>query len=270
MAEQMTLFDTNPEYMGFVEKFKPKKTTDDCYTPENIYEVVADWVAKEYKLDKTNFIRPFWPGAEYRAQKYPEDCVVVDNPPFSIMSQIKQFYDSKDIKFFLFAPALTLLSGNNPHCHIAVGTSVVFENGASVAVSFVTNLEDCVLRTAPDLGEALEETNRQNMKKTTKQLPKYEYPDYVITAAKAKWFGKYGVEYRLEKKDAMFIRALDAQRANGKEIFGGGYLLSERAAAERAAAERAAAERAAAERWQLSERERQIVAKLGGGIEQWR
>ena len=29
------------EYQAFVDKFKPKKTTDDCYTPKNIYEVVS-------------------------------------------------------------------------------------------------------------------------------------------------------------------------------------------------------------------------------------
>lgn len=30
------------EYDAFVEKFKPKKTTDDCYTPANVYDAVAD------------------------------------------------------------------------------------------------------------------------------------------------------------------------------------------------------------------------------------
>ena len=58
-------------------------------------------------------------------------------------------------------------------------------------------------------------------------------------------------------------RQLDAQAGAGKTIFGGGLLLSERAAAERAAAERAAAERAAATVWELSERERRMVAALG-------
>ena len=46
-------------------------------------------------------------------------------------------------------------------------------------------------------------------------------------------------------------------------MFGGGLLLSEKAAAEKAAAEKAAAEKAAAEKWELSERERQIVRALG-------
>ena len=38
-------------YEEFVEKFKPKKTTDDCYTPSEIYEVIKDWVCKRYNID---------------------------------------------------------------------------------------------------------------------------------------------------------------------------------------------------------------------------
>ena len=33
-------------YEEFVEKFKPKKTTDDCYTPPGIYAVVRDWAPR--------------------------------------------------------------------------------------------------------------------------------------------------------------------------------------------------------------------------------
>ena len=32
-------------YEEFVEKFKPKLTTDDCYTPPTIYDIVADGAA---------------------------------------------------------------------------------------------------------------------------------------------------------------------------------------------------------------------------------
>lgn len=39
-------------YTEFVEKFKPKKTTDDCFTPPEIYEVIADWVSKEYGISR--------------------------------------------------------------------------------------------------------------------------------------------------------------------------------------------------------------------------
>lgn len=34
-------------YEEFVNKFKSKKTTDDCYTPDVIYKVVKDWAIKE-------------------------------------------------------------------------------------------------------------------------------------------------------------------------------------------------------------------------------
>ena len=36
------------DYEGFIEKFKPKKTTDDCYTPPLVYDAVKEWVRKEY------------------------------------------------------------------------------------------------------------------------------------------------------------------------------------------------------------------------------
>lgn len=34
-------------YKEFVDKFKPKKTTDDCYTPQIVYEAVKGWAVKE-------------------------------------------------------------------------------------------------------------------------------------------------------------------------------------------------------------------------------
>ena len=55
-------------YEEFVEKFKPKKTTDDCYTPQEVYDCVADWVAEKYGLDRSTFVRPFWPGGDYVLQ----------------------------------------------------------------------------------------------------------------------------------------------------------------------------------------------------------
>ena len=67
----------------------------------------------------------------------------------------------------------------------------------------------------------------------------------------------------MRRKDCTPISALDAQRERGKTVFGGGLLLSEKAAAEKAAAEKAAAEKAAAEKWKLSERELEIVRSLG-------
>ena len=80
------------DYNAFVNKFKPKKTTDDCYTPQNVYDAIADWVAAEYHLDRAGFVRPFWPGGDFERAAYPEGCTVVDNPPFSILSRIIRFY----------------------------------------------------------------------------------------------------------------------------------------------------------------------------------
>lgn len=39
-VDQLCLFRDNPEYDAFVEKFTPKKTTDDCYTPPLVYDAV--------------------------------------------------------------------------------------------------------------------------------------------------------------------------------------------------------------------------------------
>ena len=258
--EQLSLFNDNAEYDQFVEKFQPKKTTDDCYTPENIYNAVAEWVANEYGIERERFIRPFWPGGDYESEEYPDGCVVVDNPPFSILAQIKRYYVKRGIQFFLFCPCLTMFgkSDGQTVSYLACGVTITYENGAQVNTSFVTNLDAYLLRTVPSLYEVVKRENDKNKMAKTKTLPKYEYPDNIITAAIAQRWCHYGVEYRLERKDAILVSALDAQKEKGKEIFGAGFLLSEQAAAERAAAERAAAER-----WNLSDREREIVASLG-------
>lgn len=65
----------NESYEEFVEKFKPKKTTDGCYTPPEVYKVIKDWVCRRYGIDPEKIIRPFWPGADYRAMEYPDYIV---------------------------------------------------------------------------------------------------------------------------------------------------------------------------------------------------
>lgn len=240
-------------YKDFKDKFKPKKTTDDCYTPELVYNAVADWVAREYGRNPHGFVRPFWPGADYERHSYPEGCTVVDNPPFSILAEIIRFYAQKGIKFFLFAPALTLFSARNVDVsYLAAGCDVTYENGAEVKTSFITNLDTCRVRTCPDLFKAVEAANDENLKQRKVMLPKYEYPDEIITAAMVQRWTRYGVDWRLEKDACIRVSSLDAQKDAGKAIFGGGYLLSERAAAERAAATK----------WKLSEREQRIIAGL--------
>jgi hypothetical protein len=62
--QQLNMFDDNPEYQAFVDKFKPKKTTDDCYTPPYIYDAVLKWATKEYQLQGRTVVRPFYPGGD--------------------------------------------------------------------------------------------------------------------------------------------------------------------------------------------------------------
>ena len=251
--------DGNDEYNEFLDKFEAKRTTDDCYTPDNIYDAVADWVAKEYGVNRSDFVRPFYPGGDYQGYQYKDGCVVVDNPPFSILAEILRFYCGEGIRFFLFAPTLTLFSGRGCDVeYIPTGVGVVYENGASVNTSFVTNMGKSRVRSAPALYKAVDAANDENLAAMHKDLPNYSYPDEVITAAIVGRWSKYGVDFSVPANECVRISELDQQKEQGKAIFGGGFLLSERAAAERAAAERAAATR-----WSLSEREREIVKSLG-------
>ena len=255
------LSEDSDEYQEFLQKFEAKKTTDDCYTPDNIYEVVAGYVAEHYGVKKTDFVRPFYPGGDYQKENYKPSSIVVDNPPFSIISEICRWYTSHDIKFFMFAPTLTCL-GIREAQKVVTGSSIVYENGASVNTSFVTNMDDYEIRSAPDLYEKLEEANKANLRARKKELPTYYYPLECVRQTDLAKLSKYGQFFGVKKEGCRRIAELDSQKEQGKAIFGNGYLISERAAAERAAAERAAAERAAATTWALSEREREIIKSL--------
>ena len=248
------LSEDSPEYQAFVEKFVPKKTTDDCYTPPNIYEVVKDWAVKQYGLEGRKILRPFYPGGDYKAVSYDDDSVVIDNPPFSIISDICRYYLENKIDFFLFAPALTLMSAAAGDAnYIGCGAMVTFENGANVNISFVTNMGDCIAMSAPDLRRQIDAANAENLRSMRAELAKYSYPAEVLSSAMLQYFSAHGVDFRVQRKHTAFIRALDAQKELGKTVFGSGFLLSEKAAAEKAAATK----------WRLSERELAIVSSLG-------
>ena len=55
---RMKKLSNSKTYEEFVEKFKPKKTTDDCYTPPTIYEIVKHWACNEYGIDPAKVVRP--------------------------------------------------------------------------------------------------------------------------------------------------------------------------------------------------------------------
>ena len=66
---QSTFEETSEDYKAFVDKFKPKKTTNDCYTP-------ADW-AKVHNII-TGAIEPEAPAA----QPEPDPDEFTDDLPF--------------------------------------------------------------------------------------------------------------------------------------------------------------------------------------------
>ncbi len=253
------------EYLEFLDKFKAKKTTDDCYTPTLIYEAVAKWVENEYKVSRKDFVRPFYPGGDYKAEKYPKGCVVVDNPPFSILAEITRFYVENKIPFFLFAPSLTIFGSQQAGTTVLpIDVTCTYDNGANVNASFVTNMEDPAIRfrSVPELYNAVKKANDENVAQMRKQVPKYSYPSHVVTAAFVGGLSKYGIPFCIRYDESVRISQLDSQKESGKAIYGSGYLISDKKAAEKAAAEKAVAEKAAATRWTLSDRERAIIAKL--------
>lgn len=227
--------------------------------PPIIYNTVYEWVNNNIlRLDGVPVVRPFYPGGDYENYDYPEGCVVLDNPPFSILAKIRRFYHSRGIRYFLFAPSLTLANSAHdiPCTYIICGDSITYENGAKISTSFVTNL-DCggtAVWCAGDLSLAIKAANKLR-ERTTIEKPCYEYPPQVTSPALLQKISKSGVVFKIQSKSISFTNSLDSQKATNKGLFGGGWLLSEKAAAEKAAARQRTY-------WQLSDREKNIINQL--------
>lgn len=270
----------NETYEEFVDKFKPKKTTDDCYTPDIVYKAVSDWVSNEYDLNACDFVRPFYPGGDYEHFDY-ENKIVVDNPPFSILSKIIDFYLANNVKFLLFAPALTLFNyGTRRNVTLMpVNVNITYENGANVSTSFVTNLEnpDVQIYGSKTLYDAVKNANDINVKSTPKQLPKYQYPNNVVTASRINKISKY-IDVKIPRSQLHFVRTLDRHKEYKKVIYGGGFLCSDKIEQEIKAEEIKAKEMKAKEMkygetefyWQLSDREKEIIKNLDESKEESR
>ena len=251
--DKMAAEEDSAEYKAFTEKFKPKKTTDDCFTPPEVYAAVLSWVREEWSIDDAvPIVRPFYPGGDYESYDYPDGCVVVDNPPFSLSAKIRRFYNAHGIRFFLFAPTLTLCSAyDGVTNYIVAGADVVYENGASVNTSFATNLPGPRLRVCGPLATRIKVANAVANAKP--QLPVYEYPANVTSAARLQKLARGTVDLKIAAHELQPVSKLKAQ--GKKAIFGKGFLLSDQAAERLREAERL-------QIFELSEDEQAIVDVL--------
>lgn len=203
------------DYEDFVEKFKPKKTTDDCYTPPLVYEAVLEWARKHLGIGDRPVVRPFYPGGDFEHYDYPAGCVVVDNPPFSIFARVCDWYVERGIGFLLFAPAMSSIRKNCTF--IGCGTQITYENGAVVNTSFVTNmLGDLICTTAPELHRMLKLANDRTLKATKKTIAKLSYPACVLRATTLHTMSHAGVLFRVSRAHAAVVsKACDARTSSG-------------------------------------------------------
>lgn len=233
------------DYDAFVEKFKPKLTTDDCYTPAEIYDTVLNFVRRQYNVSpSTPIVRPFWPGGDYESFDYPPDCIVIDNPPFSIYSKIVRHYIARGIRFFLFAPSLTAFVYDADVTYLITDNEITYANGAKINTAFVTNLMPGVrVWTAPELAREIDITSKKM--RCSKQVRKLCYSRHVTTSALILRIALQKIDYTIKSDQCVYIRKTGEDK---HQIYGSGLLLSNTAVAERQAAERQAAERQAAVR----------------------
>ena len=231
---------------------KPQTT---AIPPPLVYDAVLRWARKCLDIEDRPVVRPFFPGGDYEHYDYPDNCVVIDNPPFSIFAKIVDFYVERKIPFLLFAPAMTSIRHNC--CYIGIIADIIYENGANVGTSFVTNMIDAICITSPSLHEEVKKAVQETQKEKKKQLRKLSFPDNVLRATELQTMSRAGVNFRLSREEGRVIR----KACNGKE-FGNSILLSDKATAEKLAAEKLAAEKMAAEKMGLSEESKRIIAEL--------
>lgn len=203
-------------YDDFVLKFsKPRpKTTDECYTPPEVYDAVKAWAIKEYHLEGRPIIRPFWPDTDYRKwDAYPDGCVVIDNPPFSCITQVVRDYQEHNIDFFLFAPALTLFSvAAGAAKYVVSNTKITYENGAVVNTGFVTSLGRWKVHCSSTLLAVIRQAQAQREPK-----PKKTHDPHVLTSATALKFAKDDMCFL--EDEVQFVRT-----TGGEKVFGGAFL----------------------------------------------
>jgi hypothetical protein len=195
---------------------------------------------------------------------------VVDNPPFSILASIIDWYNERGIRYFLFGPQLTLLGTAAGRCTcLAVGVQITYANGAEVNTSFVTNMEDkdIVARADARLYKSVDAANLSQFEGEKKRMPRYTWPKEVIMSPFLHRCAQYGLDFELRKNECQLIEELEQQREVGKAIFGKGYLVSNAVLNRRLQAEAIIAEKEDAYVWELTDNERKIIEGLNQNAE---
>lgn len=130
-------------YEAFCDKFKVKENvnkSDECYTPPTIFEYVYSYVRELFpQYNSYENLRPFKPNDNFIAENY-TNKIVIDNPPFSFLTKIVKWYQTQNIKFWLFAPTLTIMQLYGLCDIVITSNNIIFLNGANVNISFVTNM----------------------------------------------------------------------------------------------------------------------------------
>ena len=205
----------NDEYNDFIEKFKPEASTDECYTPKEVYDKVCDFVEEEYDVSRDNFVRPFYPGGDYQKFEYKDTDIVVDNPPFSIQNKILNYYNSNNIKYFLFCDGLTVinrLTKNRKSSIIIVDCRITYENGSNINTNFVTNLDK-----KPKI-KVRKNFLKDDLSSETKT---YKLPQEVITIKQLSQLSRSGYEMDIDADDFVHVNKLE----NYKHIYGSNIIL---------------------------------------------
>lgn len=219
-------------YEEFVAKFNKEnpKTTDDCYTPPEIYEVVLDWAKEHLNIGDRPVVRPFYPGGDFENYDYPGNCVVVDNPPFSIFAKILKWYNERGIDFFLFAPSLTSI--REGVTFVSVDADITYQNGARVSTAFVTNMMGNLLCiTAPELNKNLNESEtRRKLSLGWVPKKKYIFNKSVLRASTLNCMTRRGIHFSVSANEGSI--ASKVTNEPGGE-YGNSIILSDRKRNER-------------------------------------
>ena len=257
------------DYESYVAKFRDRpKTTDDTFTPPDVYEAVLQYLREERLITPADTIlRPFYPGGDYEHADYPPGGIVVDNPPFSCFSRICRFFADRAIPFFLFGPGLTIFTVANFCTAVIIDCAITFSNGAVIKCNFATSLFPRLLATtSPRLSSLIAACPSQNQ---NRHMPSYAYPAELLSVSDMQNIARGGVPFSVPRSRAEKVRNLDLHPSR-TGLFGDHYLIGHDLAEAKEKAKEKAKAKAKQKAKQkakttilLSPREQAIVRRLG-------